>query len=108
MAISESLILTILGISCAIGLTLGISFLLYLKHKHRSIWEELGSPSLIYNNSFKNNIAVMKYLWKKIYKKTNDITLHRLGGAIQYFFIFYVTLFFGIIIIGIFFGKNMK
>lgn len=54
------------------GLFLNHKFLVYLKEKHFNKWEELGSPTLFINNSFKNNLAIWKFLRSKDYEALKD------------------------------------
>ena len=91
MTISESLILAVLGICFMGGIILQMVFNSFLKHNHEDVWIKLGSPSLIYNNSLKNMIAVYKYLWKKEYKKINDKKLHHLADFTLYYSLGYET-----------------
>jgi uncharacterized membrane protein YidH (DUF202 family) len=43
-----------------------------LKEYHPNEWRELGSPSLLTNNSIKNNLAVLKFLKSGEYSRLND------------------------------------
>src|SRR5262249_8518209 len=47
----------------------------YLKTAHHSVWLELGSPSLILNNSLMNNWKFLKFLLRRDYKLLRDRTL---------------------------------
>ena len=43
-----------------------------LRKQYPSTWEGLGSPTIFFNNSMKNTIATLRFIYKKEYKKLND------------------------------------
>lgn len=62
-----------------------ISYLFYrrLRTYHRRVWTELGSPTLFYNASMKNQASVARFLWGNHYKKLEDRYLHNLALALR-------------------------
>jgi len=73
-------------------------FLYLLRVNHIEKWKEIGSPTLILNNTIRNNIAILKFLKNKEYLKLHDKKLSatanflwKLGGG-------YIVLFIIIII----------
>ncbi|MDE2196124.1 MAG: hypothetical protein KGJ56_02910 [Gammaproteobacteria bacterium] len=48
------------------------SLLKQLKEKYQSVWNSLGSPTLFWNSSPKNQIATIGFVYKGKYKQLND------------------------------------
>ena len=55
--------------------------LVHLKRTHPVVWVELGSPSLFWNNSIRNNWLSTKFLWSARHRQLQDETLSRLVWA---------------------------
>jgi hypothetical protein len=53
-------------------------FFKYLREKQPSIWEELGKPTLFWNNSPGNQMKVLAYLKDKKYESSGDPDMIRL------------------------------
>ena|SRR5579871_4733724 len=53
----------------------------HLKRKHTGVWETLGSPSLFWNNSLRNNVLFLKFLLRRDYAPLNDPTLSKIAIA---------------------------
>jgi hypothetical protein len=85
--------LLLLCVLFAIAIYLQSRFLSILKGKHYDHWTALGSPSLIMNNSPSNNIAVIKFLWKKKYLEINDPVLTQISQQIRGLTIIYTFVF---------------
>lgn len=51
-------------------------FISILRNKYKKTWEELGSPTLITNNSIRNIIRIMIFLKEKHYIDLNDEELN--------------------------------
>jgi hypothetical protein len=66
-----------------------------LKKQHSKIYIQLGSPSLFWNNSIKNNFLFMKFLFMRKYLSLNDVFLKRLMDFMLIFFVIYLMLFIG-------------
>lgn len=49
-----------------------IYFLRILRHGHANLWEQLGRPTPIRNNSIDNTIAVLRFLKSRAYLDTKD------------------------------------
>lgn len=64
-----------------------------LKTRHVKLWQSLGSPSLILNNSLDNNKQIWKFLRTKDYLKYGDPKLIKVGGFLRFFYIFYLVIF---------------
>lgn len=54
------------------GLFLYHRFISFLKENHFDKWKELGAPTLLMNNSIKNNFAIWKFLSSKEYELLRD------------------------------------
>ena len=72
-------------------------FYRYLKREHPTAWQNLGSPSLILNNSIKNNWLVMVYLIRQKYRQLDDRFLYAL--AMRVIALWSVFLFFFVLMI---------
>lgn len=69
-----------------------------LEIRHPAKYEAMGKPSLIMNNSFSNNIAFMKFLFKREWDALNDPGLASLSKFMMVFFIIYTLGFFTLFI----------
>lgn len=89
--IQASLILSVSIPVIFIGCTLYVFYLYrlltYLKLKLPTQWQELGSPSIIANNSIQNNILLLKWLLSRNYLKLEDKKVTRLGERCRWLFI---------------------
>jgi len=62
-----------------------------LKTRHPEKYASMGSPTLIMNNSLANNIAFMKFLFKREWRSLNDDGLTSLGQGMLVFFCIYLV-----------------
>ena len=60
------------GIGTAIYLFLVGRLFNRLEAHHRSVYESMGSPSLVRNNNVRNNMLVLRWLWRKEYLNLPD------------------------------------
>lgn len=71
-----------------------------LELRHPSKYEEMGKPSLIMNNSLSNNIAFIKFLFKREWLALKDPGLASLSKFMMVFIVIYtlgfLTLFLSI------------
>lgn len=81
------------------GMFLTHKFYAILKEKHNEKWQELGSPSLIKNNSVKTCLAAWSFLRKKEYLKTHDPSLIKLSQVLYSFSIIYIIFFLVVVIL---------
>lgn len=68
-----------LAILLALNLYLRSKFLKLLRESHEEVWKELGSPSLVKNNSFENGVATLRFIWEHGHRKLNDPALNQLA-----------------------------
>lgn len=54
-----------------------------LESRHRPVFEALGSPSLLLNNSISNNFKVLGWLWGKDYEGLGDPDTERLAETVR-------------------------
>ncbi len=61
----------------------------YLKNAHRKTWIDLGSPSIILNNSIRNGLLTVGFLFGSKYRTLNDQKLNRMiwGARALFFFL---------------------
>jgi hypothetical protein len=81
-----------------IGFYLWRRILFLLKKNHLQEWEKLGSPTLFFNNSVKNNVTMLKYIRRKEYLNLNDSDLTIFCNIYRYFIVGYL-IFFGLFVI---------
>ena len=82
-----------LMILAVIGLLMYWSFLRRLKEGYPDVWQELGEPSLIMNNSIKNGLRTQSFLMRREYEKLNDPEFVRFCGHLRTFNISYIVYF---------------
>jgi len=103
MTDQDNIILSILGVLFVVGIILDAVLLSYLKNRQPQVWQTLGQPSLFLNNSIRNNMSMIKFLWKKEYLGANDSTLNLIARLTYYFGIFYMMFLIGLLILIFFF-----
>ena len=64
-----------------------------LRKRHPEVWEDLGSPTLINNNTIRNGLRVQKFLLKKEYKGLNDPEFEKQADSLRTFGTFYLGFF---------------
>ena len=67
-------------------------FMNYLKTAHREMWLELGSPSILLNNSIRNSFLTLIFLFGGKYRTLNDPKLARMIWGIRALFFLCVAL----------------
>ncbi len=96
----ESIFFYSLVVMVIIGFVMHNKFLNKLKEKYPTVWESLGNPTLLKNNSPKNNFDVQKYIFKKEYKTLDDKAFISFCDSLRIFNIFYLCYFIlGILVI---------
>lgn len=65
-------LLLILAVGTVAGLIFIVWTLRYIKMNHQQQWVELGSPSLFWNNSLRNNYLFLRFLFTRSYVKHSD------------------------------------
>ncbi len=64
-----------------------------LRIQHPSVYESIGSPSLFWNNSMRNNWLFFKFLWSSRVKELNDLALTRSAVFMRIWLVIYTALF---------------
>jgi len=75
------------------GLALTHFFLRRLRTHHMAAWEELGSPTLILNNTISNGLRTCRFIWDGEYRVLDDPVLNTLGTILRLYWIGYGVLF---------------
>jgi hypothetical protein len=70
-----------------------------LRNNHSATYEALGSPSLFWNNSLRNNWLFFKFLFRGQWRDLNDPRLAAVARATQVLFVVYMVGFLGLVII---------
>jgi|SRR6185437_5371697 len=60
----------------------------YLKRIHPDTWIQLGSLSIILNNSIRNGFLTLGFIFGRRYRLLNDIRLSRIIWAVRGLFVF--------------------
>ncbi|MBL6937446.1 MAG: hypothetical protein ISS15_14090 [Alphaproteobacteria bacterium] len=58
----------------------------YLRQRHNETWVALGSPSLFLNNSIRNSILMLRYLFRSDYRSLGDPSLNRVIWTVRTLF----------------------
>ena len=66
-----------------------------LKDDHHDVYESLGSPSLVANNSVKNNWLSLRFLMSGAYRSIEDDRVSRLCRFMRLFLVLYTVWFIG-------------
>ena len=64
-----------------------------LRRRHPATYEAIGSPSLVWNNSLRNNWLFLKFVLSAKPSKLGDRAVERTVGFIRVFFVVYVIYF---------------
>ena len=98
VGVPEEYLFIPLVVLAAIGFGLSYRFLAYLRNNHREVWAELGSPSLIVNNSIRNSLATMSFMWRKEYLRLGDHKLNRMARFNVLFGYSYLAIFVALVL----------
>jgi hypothetical protein len=63
-------------------------------------WRELGSPTLILNNSISNSLRMIRFVWSGEYRVLDDSVLDTLGTMARVYTIGYIVLFVSVVLFG--------
>jgi hypothetical protein len=66
-----------------------------LRKRHEATYVSLGRPSLFVNNNLATTHSLLKFLLARHYRRLNDLPLERLCNFLVAFFVVYLVLFFG-------------
>lgn len=68
-------------------------FFKYMSHNHPAKYQEMGSPTLIWNNNIRNSTAFTWFIIGSQYKTLNDATLWKKCSFLKIFFYTYLAAF---------------
>lgn len=83
----------VLFLAGIVGIVLHYKFLVLLKEEHFEKWKELGSPTLLKNNSIKTNLAIFSFLKNKKYLEMNDPKLIKISMFLWNYSVIYLIFF---------------
>jgi uncharacterized membrane protein len=95
----HALVFFVLLVAFVIGLTMHHHLLREMRSRHPDLWESLGRPTLVINNSVSNGLAVQRFLWRKDYEALHDPEFILLARRLRTFNLAYLA-FFAVILIG--------
>ena len=94
----HALVFFVLLVAVIFGLGIHYHFLRELRSRHPQVWDSLGRPTLVMNNSISNGLAVLRFLSRKDYEALDDPGFAQFAGRVRTFDICY-TIFFGAILV---------
>ena len=83
---------------CLIGLALNAVFLRRLRQNFPAVWEGLGRPTLIANNSPRNSLTTLRYILTAEFRELPDHNFIRYCEFVRAFNIGYLLIF-GVLIL---------
>jgi hypothetical protein len=78
----------------------------YLSKKHPDTYREMGSPSLIMNNTPRNNMSFLSFILRNKYSAISDDFLNKRCKFMKYYFYLYGVFMGGLTIAIISLGKS--
>lgn len=75
-----------------------------LRIQHAAIYEELGSPTLIWNNSMRNQWLFFKFLFQGHWKSLGDQPLSKAAGFMRVWLVLYMVGFIAFTVVLYHFG----
>jgi hypothetical protein len=94
----HALVFFILVVSVVFGLAMHSRLLRDMRSRHPGVWESLGRPTLVVNNTISNGLAVQRFLWRKEYEALGDPEFERLARRLRTFGICYLIFFAAVIV----------
>lgn len=83
-----------------------------LESEHPDIYEDMGKPTLFWNNSPRSAVVLVKFIMRKKYIHLGNMNLTRLGNFMYWFFIAYLllfsVLFISVFLMTLFVGSNIN
>jgi hypothetical protein len=79
-----------------------------LRIRHPATYDAIGSPSLFWNNSIRNNWLFAKFLFQGTWKALGDRQLFVVARVMQFLFIAYFVVFIGLFVALNIFGVNQR
>jgi len=70
-----------------------------LRARHPEKYSAMGNPTLIMNNSLANNIATLRFIWRREDKALGDVGLSKLTGFMKVFLMVYTVIFLIVVIL---------
>jgi hypothetical protein len=83
VALAFSGLFALQAVGTVVYLVLVVRLFSRLESRHRPVFEALGSPSLILNNSISNNFKVLGWLWGKDYEGLGDPDTERPAETVR-------------------------
>lgn len=84
--------IAVLAVFAVVIIYFNYQLLVLLRKNYPIKWRDLGSPTLIINNSIKNNMAVLKFLKNKEYLEMNNQRLTKVSRLLWNMGLFYLFL----------------
>ena len=92
----ETVVTTCIGtlfVAVIVWLALVLWFFQRLRHRHAATYEAIGSPSLFWNNSMRNNWLFNKFLFQRQWQSLGDAQLSAVARIMQIFLVLYLFAF---------------
>lgn len=92
-----------------LGLIVAVFYWLYLcmkfdriiKDRHPDIFESMGRPHLVTNNTTSNNVLFIKFLFREEWKNIEDVELGKLSHFMKVYLIVYLTAFLFLVVLAL-------
>jgi hypothetical protein len=92
----ETVVTTCIGtlfVAVMVWFALVLWFFHRLRHRHPATFEAIGSPSLFWNNSMRNNWLFIKFLFQGQWQSLGDVQLSVVARTMQIFLVLYLVAF---------------
>jgi hypothetical protein len=95
----SAILFSVLVVSAITWLILILRLFHILRTRHAEIYDTLGRPSLILNNTIRNNFTTLRFLLGGHFRQLRDPELLRLGAFMQILFYAYSTVFAALLVL---------
>lgn len=83
----------LIGALFIVGIIFNQRLINVLKTKHTKLWHSLGNPTLLLNNSIRNNMQLLNFIQNKSYLEYKDQELIRVASFLRIFNILFIVAF---------------
>jgi hypothetical protein len=103
--LKEDVLLPALAVFFLIGIAVFSSLLHRLSSRHIDLWEKLGKPGILRNNSVAHNMALLRFLLRREFRAAGDPALSCLAVVYLVYAVSYLSFFISIVVLLFPWGK---
>ena len=92
------ILLVLLMILLPGGILLHTLFLQRLRQKYPQIWESLGRPTMVLNNTIRNSFAAQRFLRRREYESLGDPRFSKFCNILRLYTRFYTIVLLGLVV----------